>query len=399
MAQYSYRKIELFAIALFALFLATPAPAQYGKRDEPVLRGTAVLESHSDGWRLIPICIFSGGKFYDADFYQSTPAPMSLIQGTIYEVQRSGVPIGNFTVGDAERIGAVWYGRGSFNDFAAKPKKSSTAKGTVELKPSGPDDRPVLRRSTPAPKANADGVSAPAPLAPTPDATQMANNDPDRPVLKRGTQAPKPDAAGPREDPMAKAEAERRTRTLNVAVSDPFTRSYRPFDYRMDDQQKQQLTEAMTRMAAAELAKVARSRGVTLAPREKIEFAEISLRAYDVDYSNNPQLVFTAKFMPSMGQVAGLSKEGAAEVQKGSIYVTAVARVNYNGELERIYATVSDPRDLDAFPRLEFVDAADVDADNRAELIFARYNETGRRFVVYRLYGLQLNELFTSGVR
>lgn len=395
MAQYSYRKITLFAITLFALFLATPSSAQYGKRDEPVLRGTAVLESHSDGWRLIPVCIFMGGKFYDADFYQATPAPMSLIQGTIYEVQRSGVPIGNFTVGDAERIGAVWYGRGSYNDFAAKSEKSAS-KSSVELKPSGPDDRPVLRRSTPAPKADANGASTAAPNA---DAAQMANNDPDRPVLKRGTQTVKADAAGPREDPQAKAETERRTRTLNVAVSDPSIRSSRPFDYRMDDQQKQQLTEAMTNMAATELAKVARARGVTLAPKEKIEFAETNLRAYDVDYSNNPQLVFTAKFIPSMRQLAGLSKEAAAEIQKGSLYVTAVARVNYNNELERIYATVSDPRDLHAFPRMEFVDAVDVDADNRAELVFARYGDSGRRFVVVRLYGLQMNELFTSGVR
>jgi len=84
---------------------------------------------------------------------------------------------------------------------------------------------------------------------------------------------------------------------------------------------------------------------------------------------------------------------------RGGLSVTVVARVNYNGELERIFAEVSDPRDLDLNPRMEFVDAVDVDADNRAELLFAKLTGAGRQFVVYRLYGLQMNELFTSGVR
>jgi hypothetical protein len=402
MTQYSYRKFRLFAILVFAAYFAASAHAQYGKRDEPVLRGTAVLESQSEGWRLIPVCIFSAGKFYDADFYQSTPAPMSLIQGTVYEVQKSGVPVGNFTVGDAERLGAAWYGRGRFNDFSAKPEKianASAAKSSIEFKPSGPDDRPVLRRSTPAPKVNPDGTTQPASVAPTPDSAQMANNDPDRPTLRRGTQAPKPDVSGPREDPQAKAESERRTRVLNVAVSDASTRSTRPFDYRWDDDQKKQLTEGMSRLAAAELTKVAKSRGVTFSPKEEIEFAETAIRAYDVDYSNSPQLIFTARFIPTPRQLPGMSKESAAEIMKGGIYVTAVARVNYNAELERIFANVSDPRDLDASPRLEFVDAVDVDADNRAELLFAKDSEAGRRFVIYRLYGLRMNEIFTSGVR
>jgi hypothetical protein len=227
----------------------------------------------------------------------------------------------------------------------------------------------------------------------------MANNDPGRPTLKRGTQAPVAPVAGPKEDPLAKAETLRRTRQMNAAVSDASVTATRPFDYQWDDEQRVQLTEKMSKMAAAELTKAARSRGITLAPKDKIEFAETSIRAYDVDYSNNPQLIFVAKFIPSARQLAGLSKESASDVLRGGVYVTAVARVNYNNELERIYAEVSDPRDLNTYPRMEFVDAVDVDADNRAELLFAQLSESGRRFVVYRLYGLQMNELFTSGIR
>ena len=379
---------------IFAATLPVLSHAQYGKSSEPVLRGTAVLENGHEGFRLIPICIYSNGKFYDADFYQSSPVPMSLIQGTIYEVQKAGAPVGTFNVNDAMRIGAAWYGRGNYTDFA-DTAAANAAKNTVEMKNSGPDDRPVMRRAKPAPPE----TPAQAPAAPTHDDAQMANNDPNRPTLKRGTQAPAPDVAGPREDPQAKAETARRSRQLNVAVSDPSQRSTRPFDFQWDDQQKQQLTAGITKLAAAELTKAARSRGVTLGPKDQVEFADAALRAYDVDYSNNPQLVFVAKFIPSQRQLSGLSKESAMDVMKGGIYVTAVARVNYNGELERIFTEVSDPRDLDRFPRMEFVDAVDVDADNRAELLFAKDTTTGRRFVVYRLYGLQMNELFSSGVR
>ena len=110
MTPYSYRKSRLSAIflVLLAIFIS-PAYGQYGKRSE-VLRGTAVLENVNDGFRLIPVCIYLGGKFYDAGFYQSTPVPMSLIQGTIYEVQKSGQPLGNFNVNDAVRDAMVHAG-------------------------------------------------------------------------------------------------------------------------------------------------------------------------------------------------------------------------------------------------------------------------------------------------
>jgi hypothetical protein len=394
MTPYSYRKSKIFAILVIAVTLALPAFGQYGKSSEAVLRGTAVMESGEGGWRLIPVCIFSAGKFYDADFYQSSPVPMSLIDGTIYEVQKSGTPVGTFNVNNVVRSGAVWYGLGNYTDFADTAKQQSAkAKGTIDLKDSGPDDRPVLKRNTPAPKPEA---AAPTP---TRNDTETANTDPDRPILKRGTQAPPAAVAGPNEDPTAMAERIRRSKELNVAVSDPSLRATRPFVYEWDEPQKKQLAEAMAKLAATELSKVAKARGLTFGPKDKIEFSDSSIHAYDVDYSNNPQVVYTAKLIPSTRQVAGLSKDNASEVMRGGIYVTAVARVNYNGELERIFAEVSDPRDLNTYPRMELVDAVDVDSDNRAELLFSQLTENGRRFVVYRLYGLQMNELFTSGLR
>jgi len=403
MTPYSYRKIARFAILLaLVAVLARNLHAQYGGRPQaPVLRGTAVLESAGDGWKLIPICIYAAGKFYDAGFYQSTPVPMSLIQGTVYEVQKGGDPIGNFTVDTAERMGAVWYGRGNYRDFAVKPAAAAApSKGTVQLKDSGPDDRPVLKRTKPAPETVPDGSNKASAQVPAPDAMREANNDPERPMLKRGTQAAPAPIAGPHVDAKAVADSRaRRTGMMNVAVSDANTRSSRPFDYHWDEPLKQQLTDSMSRLAATELMKVAKLRGLTVGAKEKITFAEITARAFDVDYSNNPQVVATARFAPSMQQVAGLSKEAAEQVIRRGLVVTVVARVNYNQDLERIGAFVSDPRDLDAFPVVELVDAIDVDADNCAELLFARIGDTDRHFVIYRLYGLRLDELFMSGPR
>ncbi len=395
MTPYSYRKTRRFVTVLAILAFSFSLCAQPSRRDQPVLRGTAVLESAGVGWRLIPVCIYSGGKFYDADFYQATPAPMSLIYGTIYEVQRAGTPIGNYTVKEAVRVGSVWYGTGEFDDFSKKKSGPSRAS-------SPEDDRPVLRKSPPRdntpPAAQTpeqpNGASA---STPPKDQTDLANNDPSRPTLKRGAQpAPAPES---KDEKAPTKPAQPAKREFRVAISDPAQPQSRPFVYAWDDTQKAKITADLKKLAAAELQKQARSRGVTLAPKDKIEFADFQASAFDVDYSNNPQVVATAKFIPTIQQLGGLTPASQSTITLNGITVTLVGRVNYDGQLERIYGEVSDPRNLDDDPVMELVDAADVDSDNRAELIFILHGDGNRRFVVYRLYGLSMKEIFRTATR
>lgn len=354
------------------------------------------MESAGQSWRLVPLCIYSNGKYYDADFYQSSPVPMSLIDGTIYEVQNSGTPVGNFTVSGAMHAGSVWYGAGKFDDFSQRATKSDTAKSEVSIggSSSREDDRPVLKRSTPAPSPTPSSSTTPTP---TKSDEQVANNDPDRPTLKRGAQ-PQPPAPAPEAKTSAKP-ARQELHVLKVAVSDASQPQGRPFEFQWEPAQKASAEANIKKMAEAELRKNARERGITLGPKDKVEFADFDFRAFDVDYSNNPQIVVAAKFIPTQKQIPSLSPASQADVLVRGFLVTMVARVNYDGQMERIYGEVSDPRDLDNNPEMRLVDAVDVDSDNRAELVFVLNTDAGRRFGIYRLYGLSMNEVFTTAVR
>lgn len=86
------------SLALAAVLLATPLPAQMHKVAAPdqVTRAVAVYEyvgdpQHPKAARLIPVSLFIGGHFEDADVYLARPVPFALDSGLRYELQRAGV--------------------------------------------------------------------------------------------------------------------------------------------------------------------------------------------------------------------------------------------------------------------------------------------------------------------
>jgi hypothetical protein len=124
---------------------------------------------------------------------------------------------------------------------------------------------------------------------------------------------------------------------------------------------------------------------------------DVNLAAFDLDYNNSPQVILTARWKPG---VEGLSLPDASAIaQRNGVAITVIARVNFEGKLQKARAAVSDPRDLDAYPELGFIDAVDVDGDGRAELLFQRVEATGRSFVIYRMIGAGLTELFATAPR
>jgi hypothetical protein len=189
--------------------------------------------------RLIPVCILIDGKFFDAGIYKANPVPMALEGGTVYEAQRTGQPIGLFTVKNVlqQQQTKAWVAEGDWQPEGAAPKKSAALQ--AEAKPREEEDHPpTLRRpektstgtkpsdnnptgtpssgdepakskpagttapssgpqsapssgsstSTSAPAAPASTGSSPAASAPTPEASE--ENDPSRPHLRRGIPAP-----------------------------------------------------------------------------------------------------------------------------------------------------------------------------------------------------------------
>jgi len=108
---------------------------------------------------------------------------------------------------------------------------------------------------------------------------------------------------------------------------------------------------------------------------------------FDLADVNEPELVLTARArMPQRSR----EKESASL----QYMVTLVARQDVNGELHKALANVTDAQHLDVFPKLELIDAVDVDGDGRGEMLFRQVSDAGSAFVVYRVIGDRLYPLF-----
>ena len=119
-------------------------------------------------------------------------------------------------------------------------------------------------------------------------------------------------------------------------------------------------------------------------PSENSQLTEASLkdvviRSFDLDMSNDAVVVLTAEIPGSY--LAGGSKSGSAKFV--SRYITLIARVDIEGNPQRMAVSVTDSSRLDVAPRLQLIDAVDVDGDGLAELLFREYDFDQASFIVY----------------
>jgi hypothetical protein len=366
---YSRRKF-LASVALLACAAALAGAAPQ-KRKPHQLRATAVLEIATDSagivsTRVIPITILDEGRFHDAGIYKATPRPMALDNGIVYEAQASGVPTGYATIFNGVNDHG-WTAMGKWQpiDAVRRPSAAPVVKS---------DERPIIRR----------GDAPPAP--PTSQETPAANTssppeDADRPVLKR--RAPeKPEATpapqaqpSPREGavPAAKVNAfTPGTKTL-VAVSDNEPTDPRSYDFKWKAGEEEQMHEKMIRLALAQL------------PRENAQVTAGSLknvvmRSFDLDMSNDAVIVLSAE---APGSYLAPGSKTAASAKFVSRYITVIARVDFEGVPQKLAASITDSSRLDVAPRLELIDAVDVDGDGPAELLFREYSFDQKSFIIY----------------
>ena len=78
-------------------------------------------------------------------------------------------------------------------------------------------------------------------------------------------------------------------------------------------------------------------------------------------------------------------------------FVTVVARVDVNGTPQRIFSVVTDSNHLDAYPRMQIIDAVDADANGRGDLLFRQYSDTGISYALYRVFPYQMEKIFEGG--
>jgi len=268
-------------------------------------------------------------------------------------------------------------------------------------------DRPILRRGD---SGNAAGHSPQASASPTPDATSSPASgstpvtasepdDSDRPVLRRrGPEAAKQQPSNPPQPAKTPAPAEGAVPSTKLpvpapglqtmaAVSDADSSEARSFQFVWKKGEQEAMEAKMRRLALAQL------------PRENAQLTEHSLtnvviRAFDLDLSNDAVMVLTAEIPGSFlapatksstpAKTATSEKNSpAAPAKFVSRYITLIARVNFEGNPQRLAVSITDSSRLDVAPRLELIDAVDVDGDGLGELLFRQVSFDEKSYIIY----------------
>jgi hypothetical protein len=188
---------SIFVMPMLIAALCTGANAQYPgriKKDAdtgPTLRATGIFEWTGDlanpkAGRLIPLAVWDGAQYQPGGLYLAAPAPLTVLSGTVYELEQAGAPKGLFQVNGAENLGggvsgesagsSSWIAVGSVKPetpiVKAKPPMSKHPPQVV--KDAGSDsDRPTLHRKD---SSGGDDTSS---------STSSTSSDPDRPTLHR----------------------------------------------------------------------------------------------------------------------------------------------------------------------------------------------------------------------
>jgi len=272
---------------------------------------------------------------------------------------------------------------------ASAPAASAKSQTTVD---DHDPNRPVFKRPTAAAPQPESASGAAGSTAITPTAASSNDNDPNRPVLSR-TKTAQPAAVIPAAEsastktgtvPGSSAKAAR----AYAAISDAGQYESRPLLYSMSTSERQVQEEQLLKLAMSEIrAFAARRNGLPIPKTATI--TDYDVRAFDLEFSNSPTVVLTARLPVA-----------AAKGQRDlnfNYYVSIVARVDINDVAQKIFLSVTDSNHLDAFPRMELIDALDADANGRGDLLFRQYSDTGISYGLYRVSPYQIEKIFEGG--
>jgi hypothetical protein len=103
-------------------------------------------------------------------------------------------------------------------------------------------------------------------------------------------------------------------------------------------------------------------------------------------------MIFSAQaHMPA----AGSDPQSVADAET-QYSIVVVARTDIYNNLHKLFLAVTDKNHLDITPRLELVDAVDVDGDGRGELLFRETSDAGGGWLIYRATNDKLWKMFDS---
>ncbi len=272
----------------------------------------------------------------------------------------------------------------------AKPTAQSGTAGSRDSAEEG--GRPVLRRGG-AGGEQADKIPAPAAMGGSGKTAKAPNNSAHAAVGYRDTLVAVSDAGGP--TPRA------------------FTMMLKP-DERTGYEHK------MMQYASEALRKFAVTHPIRSRQTPNVALTDVQMQVFDVNSSNEPILVFTARAPetvapePAKPSVRSARSSAQSSTKKTDIpaqaalptplpsadstafqyYVTVVARVDINGDVRKLFESVTDTSHLDAIPRLQLIDCVDANGDGVGELLFRENYDRSRAFAIYRVGMDQLWQLF-----
>jgi hypothetical protein len=157
-----------------------------------------------------------------------------------------------------------------------------------------------------------------------------------------------------------------------VAVSDAQSSDSRSFEYVWKAGEQAAMEAKMRKLALVQLPN-------ETAQANEHAMTNVVIRSFDLDLSNAAVMVLTA-------EVPGgyLAKGGKTAPGKFvSRYITLIARVDTEGNPQRLAVSVTDSSQLDIAPRLELIDAVDADGDGLGELLFREYGVDQKSFIIY----------------
>ncbi|HTV64162.1 MAG TPA: hypothetical protein VMD98_01090, partial [Bryocella sp.] len=312
-------------------------------------------------------------------------------------------------------------GGSSSGSSGSSSGSSGSSSGSTPAAAENDPNRPTLKKpAEPAPanptpssgnsSSRASSSSSQAANAPSPSTAGASpdENDPNRPLLRRGKPAAQasaadqtawtpPSATSPTTGQAAGAKALQGKASDNVgaiahrsfpAVSDAGPFEPRSLLYSMNSEERASKAAQMSALALDEIRKFIAQRHTPELPKDAA-ITDFDLRAYDLEYRNVPTLVFTAR-LPVPGAKAFRGPEF-------DYFVTFVAHEDFNGQPVKIFSSVTDSNHLDAFPRMEIIDAVDADANGRGDLLFRQYSDTGISYSLYRVFPYDMEKVFEGG--
>lgn len=371
-------------------------------------RAVAVVETDARGaQRIIPITFFYEHRYYDAGLYRAAPVPLALEPQTVYEVQQAGKPVGLFTVLNPVQMEGQWVGGGKFQAASgSSPRRKRDEPAARADSPNDPK-RPVLHRRE---GSEGDDELADADVGhggelratqPAGAADNSAAEDPERPLLRRGPGREKPAVGAETREAknLSPWEAVRR----EVAISDAGKALPPPeLLFHCSQEERETIRQRAQQLAVAELKQVAAARGIPvekLGPPGEEDFRALNLKHNDLEHSQLEDseyatVVYSARFTPASA-LRGQASPGWV--------VTVIARYegsNYGGQaLTRLYAAISDPRELELYPEVRPVDLVDAEGQGRYLLLLREQSAGGVRWRLGRITPYELQTVFATAER